>query len=160
MKYSIIWQVGLTEFWCILKLLNFTFILYGDICSTFDDKRWTNVTVYIYKYGVFMKGLFQFSVLSRPFLLSLECLPLQQRNYWQHLKVPYGPCRNCVTIFIWIFKEAGCVAQSELSQEYKLVKICNIYWEQFKVSQLTALLNTLASGLEQTKYSRQDLKAI
>jgi hypothetical protein len=44
------------------------------------------VTVYIYKYGVFMKGLFQFPVLSIPFLLGLVCLPLQQRNYWQHLK--------------------------------------------------------------------------
>ena len=119
LKYSIIWhlsgpvQVGLTEFWCILKLLNFTFILYGDICSTFDDIRWTSVTVYIYKYGVFIKGLFQFSVLSRPFLLSLVCLLLQWRNYWQHLKVPYGPSRNCVTIFIWIFKEALIVSHDQ-----------------------------------------------
>ena len=156
-------QVGLTEFWCILKLLNFTFILYGDTCSTFDDIGWTNVTVYIYKYGVFMKGLFQFSVLSRPFLLSLVCLPLQQRNYWKQLKVPYGPSRNCVTIFIWTDKDAGCVAQSALSQQYKIVKMCNIYWEQFeeiRLSQLTASLNTLAAGLEHTKSSRQDLNVI
>ena len=32
-----------------------------------------NVTVYIDKYGVFMKKLFQFSVLSRPFVLGLVC---------------------------------------------------------------------------------------
>lgn len=46
---------------------------------------------------------------------------------------------------------------SALSQQCKLVKLCNIYWKQFekiKGSQLTASLDTLASGLEHTKSSK------